>query len=512
MLHGNVLLSGWRLSDVSFYLTELPEYMLVAAARGLRPDVVQISAAITYALCVLGGALIGKDGATGREGVLRAALAAGIALVPLAGDQRTLVTNPDHTGTAVPILLLLLLLDRGSLLSRGAVPDQGTALGRGSVRDRGSQLSRASVPDQGVVLGRGSVRDWGSLRDRMPVIALVVLSAAVLSDQITLLIGVSPLVCVWLLRLRRPNGANATAGRHLERRLAVAACASALIGLATTQIIKAAGGWQTVAIPATFVGFGSLAKNFWEAIQGLLTLFNVSFTGPVGWHTVFAVCQLGGLLLVAAAVVVGIRSIRKGDDLVASILTMAIIIDFASFVIFIPSPQQNYREVDVIVPLGAALAGRILTGPLLRLHMREAIAVVLAGFAITFGWGLSRPTLPPANVGLGQWLVQHHLSSGICEYWAADSLIADTGGTVQMATVQLDGRRLTPNLWEADTGWYDSATRSANFMVLSAPSGSDPHPITEPEAVAALGPPWRVYTYRRDVIMVWHKNLLKLIQ
>src|ERR1035438_3871239 len=28
MLHGNLLLHGWWLSDVSFYTTELPEYML----------------------------------------------------------------------------------------------------------------------------------------------------------------------------------------------------------------------------------------------------------------------------------------------------------------------------------------------------------------------------------------------------------------------------------------------------------------------------------------------------
>ncbi|MFI5068426.1 MAG: hypothetical protein ACHP9Z_31215, partial [Streptosporangiales bacterium] len=27
MLHGNLLLRGWSLSDVSFYTTELPEYM-----------------------------------------------------------------------------------------------------------------------------------------------------------------------------------------------------------------------------------------------------------------------------------------------------------------------------------------------------------------------------------------------------------------------------------------------------------------------------------------------------
>ena len=35
MLHGNLLLHGWRLSDVSFYTTELPEYMLVELVRGL---------------------------------------------------------------------------------------------------------------------------------------------------------------------------------------------------------------------------------------------------------------------------------------------------------------------------------------------------------------------------------------------------------------------------------------------------------------------------------------------
>src|SRR3984885_5764529 len=37
MLNGNLLLSGWRTSDVSFYTTELPQYMLVGAFRGARP-------------------------------------------------------------------------------------------------------------------------------------------------------------------------------------------------------------------------------------------------------------------------------------------------------------------------------------------------------------------------------------------------------------------------------------------------------------------------------------------
>ncbi len=53
MLHGNLLLGGWRTGDVSFYTTELPEYMLAGLVRGLRPDVVHICGALTYTLTVL---------------------------------------------------------------------------------------------------------------------------------------------------------------------------------------------------------------------------------------------------------------------------------------------------------------------------------------------------------------------------------------------------------------------------------------------------------------------------
>ena len=40
MLHGNLLLRNWWLSDVSFYTTELPEYMLVELVRGLLEKLV----------------------------------------------------------------------------------------------------------------------------------------------------------------------------------------------------------------------------------------------------------------------------------------------------------------------------------------------------------------------------------------------------------------------------------------------------------------------------------------
>ena len=45
LLHGNWLLHGWTLTDVSFYTTELPEFAAVELVRGLNPGAVHATAA-----------------------------------------------------------------------------------------------------------------------------------------------------------------------------------------------------------------------------------------------------------------------------------------------------------------------------------------------------------------------------------------------------------------------------------------------------------------------------------
>src|ERR1700733_11961589 len=78
MLHGNPLLRGWTLSDVSFYTTELPEYMIVELIRGLGPDVMHVAAAFTYTVLVLLAGIVAKGNATGREAAVRILLASGL--------------------------------------------------------------------------------------------------------------------------------------------------------------------------------------------------------------------------------------------------------------------------------------------------------------------------------------------------------------------------------------------------------------------------------------------------
>src|SRR6185312_11739376 len=123
------------LSDVSFYTTELPEYMLVELARGISPDVVHIAGALTYTLLVLLAALLAQGRAAARTGLFSAAIAGGIMLTPQLGNGvYVLLLAPDHVGSTVPVMLVWLLLDRarrrwyvpvaaGVLLTWGLVAD-----------------------------------------------------------------------------------------------------------------------------------------------------------------------------------------------------------------------------------------------------------------------------------------------------------------------------------------------------------------------------------------------------
>ncbi len=113
MLHENLLLHGWWLSDVSLlHHFELPQYAAHRVrARAQGPDVVHVAAAMTYTLLVLLAGLLAKGRATGREAAAHVLIATGIMLAPQLGNASyTLLLSPDHVGTGVPLLLLWLVI------------------------------------------------------------------------------------------------------------------------------------------------------------------------------------------------------------------------------------------------------------------------------------------------------------------------------------------------------------------------------------------------------------------
>ncbi len=112
MLHGNLLLHNWRVSDVSFYTTELPQYALIESVLGLGAWVVHVGAAMTYTLLVVLAGWLAKGQARGRAGLARVLLAAGVMVAPQLSATQIVLLSPDHTGTAVPVLVIWLVIDR----------------------------------------------------------------------------------------------------------------------------------------------------------------------------------------------------------------------------------------------------------------------------------------------------------------------------------------------------------------------------------------------------------------
>src|SRR6266702_8742287 len=140
MLHGNVLLHGWYLSDVSFITTELPQYALLERLFGLHADTAHIAAAMTYTLVVLLAVLLARGRVSRREAGPRMLLTAGLMFAPQLGvGVFVLLLSLGHIGTAVPLLLTWLVID-------GAGPARGVRGGGQAPRDRGAPGGRPPGP------------------------------------------------------------------------------------------------------------------------------------------------------------------------------------------------------------------------------------------------------------------------------------------------------------------------------------------------------------------------------
>ena len=461
LLHGNVLLRGWTMSDVSFYTTEIPQYMLVELAHGLNADAVHIAAALSYTLLVLGAALLARGHASGREGVIRMVVAAGIMLAPSLGTGTVvLLSNPDHNGTQVPMLVIWLILDR----------------------------ARA--------------RWW------VPVLVSVLLAWVQVGDPLVLYEGVVPLVLVCAFRMVRRRGR--LADNWYELALAGGAIVSAGAASLALKLIHQLGGFAVRPPSTAFAHVAHLPSNVWVAVQSVLVLFGADFSGA---HIGIALVHLAG---VALAVWATGRALRRfsTQDLVVQVLAVTLIVLLAAYVVRgNPNVTGSTHEIAAVLPIGAVLAGRLLAGTLARGRLLiPALALVLACYAGIEVHNIvqQRPSDPNAQVAA--WLQAHNLSYGFGDYWNANAMTVDSGNQVQVRYVSRIGDTLVQRPWESESSWYDPAQHDATFLVTPGPANvcSPGTPAGwEAAARATFGPPSGTYRVAGFTILVWHKNLLR---
>ncbi len=474
MLHGNPLLRGWTLGDVSFYTTELPEYALVEAARGLTPGVIHVAAALTYTLAVLLAALLAKGAATGRAGWTRAAIAAGIMAAP---TWNGLLSNPDHTGTQVPVLLTWLIVDR-------ARP-----------------------------------RWW------VPVAVAALLAWTQVADAIAVYECALPLAAVCAVRLYRraidqrpglwdvPGWLRANA---YELSLGLAAVLSVPVASLALRLIAAAGGFTVPAPRTTFAFVDAIPSHVGVTAESVLQLYSADFSGEPLRLSIVALLHLAGLALAAWAVARAYRRFWDQDLMVQAVAVCVAVLLIAYTVAGTPSVGGGTHEIIGLLPAGAVLAGRLLGPALVRARLLPLLAAVLACcLAVLAHYAVQPLRSPSSATALGAWLRASHLDYGLADYWTASAVTVATGDRVRLRPVTMQDHRVGVSPWESDSAWYDPRAQDARFIIVptvyTGCSASDAALLKHYWQVSirdTFGPPDTEHRVDGFTVLIWRHNLL----
>jgi hypothetical protein len=494
MTHGNPLLHGWLLADVSFWTFEAPIDGVVSLFTGLHSDVAHITAAIVYTLLVLAVALTAKGAASGREGLTRALLAAGVVVAPAVwAGAHVLLLSPDHTGVAVPVLLTWLLIDRAA--PRPWVPPAVCAL-----------LLWAQLDDP--VAGYAGA---------LPL--AVVCGARAVAGAIAGAAG--PVRPRHEGAGRRPGSAAGAAG--YDAVLAVAAVTSYGLTALIVAAVRADGGFQLQPIPGGYstVPLSHLPRNLGWTWQNVLYLFGANTWNQPAWLGLLHWAGLGVALAGLLAGIASLTRLRRGDRVTQTLTAGTLVMLAAGALSHLMYPMSGAHEIAVVLPFSAVLGGRTVGGWLAgglagaaRSRPRRVAAAVLTpalalvglGYLAQLGFNAAQTQHRSETQTLADWLVAHRLTNGLGGYWAASSTTVASGGLVHVAAVNGGGVREYG--WESQSAWYDPVTSTANFVVTTSfpPSASG---YARPEAVLRwYGRPRRVYQVGHYTIMTYGYNLL----
>jgi hypothetical protein len=483
MRHGNVLLSHWHMSDVSFWSTELVQYALLEAVHGLGPGLVHLGGAMTYTLLLGLAAYLAQGRTQGREALVRVLVVLAIMLAPAAVESPTLLLTPDHLGSAIPVLLAWLAVDR-------------------------------LAGDQ-----RAALRWW------LPVLVTLVLAWGQVADGLILLTGAVPMAVACgiraCVRLRHRTPGNYPT---LEASLTVAAVASVLLARAIEALIRINGGYVLQPVATQLTTWAELPHAVKLTTEGLAALFGVSFAAGQPWpEALFAMVHLAGLAAAAVASGLALARLGRSGDLLLPGLALGIAVNVAAYVIT-PYAQDllSTREISAVLPFAAVLAGRQLAAPLLGRRPRAraakppatgrlaALALVLVAGAAALGYEASQPGQAPDNQVLAGWLVAHHLRAGLStDYWVANSTTLDAGGRVTVRQISLNRywQLVQPVTWGNRSDWYSPAQYRATFIVVD---DARPGAWTAEwwGAVHVFGRPARTLHPDGYTVLVWNRNLL----
>jgi hypothetical protein len=480
ILHGNFLLHGFIIGDATYYTFELPMYVITEVFIGLRSATVHVVAALTYLIVAAWAVAVAVTGSRGPARAARCGVVIAVLAAPLLTPAGVgiMLEEPDHLGTSAFLLVSLLLIDR--------------AVGRRFT----------------------------------PVLLCAVLCAGQIGDATVLYVGVPMVVVVSAYR--------ALAARKIlsgDTAMVLAAAVSVPLASLIRTVMLHFGAYLMVAPRTGISPVSEWQQHAMLALRDIRYLFGTYTSGDSTLGAVGA--AFGMVCLVAAAfgfakVVWRWRTASRAEQM----LCAAIVINIAVYIVStLPAPTSTgAREIVAVLPCGAVLAARacvpgVLVGAV-RAWAATAATAIVALLPLA-----AAATIPPATLAVAPvaaWLEAHGLKYGISGYWDSSALTVESGNRVQIRSINppSGGRKnLLVTAWEIDRSWYSPSLHDATFVIvdLTARPRDEPGGIFErhllrggriPAALfeQLLGQPAAIHQVARELILIYHKNLLKQVK
>jgi len=466
MVHGNFLLHGWILGDVTFYTFELPLLGITELFFGIHTMALHVALALVYLLITVFATAIAVTGSRGPARAARAAVVIAVLAAPIfqMTDSWIPISLPDHTGTSVFLLLPFLMVDRAD-------------------RDDRASAARYTAP-----------------------LLCLILAAGQISDVTVRFVAVPAIVVVCGYQLLVARKLVNRDGVHLA-----AALLSVPLSLAVRAAMLHFGSYLMVA-PQMKIAPVSLwlhhARVTWLDLREVFGA--VAYVGHARSVNDGAVVFGWACMLVVAVGIARVLWRWRTASRAEQLLVIAIAGNLAVYTLSALVNADSPHDIIAVVPMGAVLAARALIPERLTSRVAVLAGCGLAGVAALVPMSLSaaRPlTRPTSAATLSTWLSAHGLRYGLAGYWNASGVTVQSGNRVQVRTVETTGREITTYAWESDASWYDPAEHYANFVIV-IPNATPSLAIVD----RVFGHPVSTNLVSGDKILIYKKNLLPLVK
>ncbi len=410
ILSGNIFLSGWSLTGLTFMATDLPFYVIGVAIAGVGLNAFRIAIALMYLFMAFGALLLGLYGV---ERKWTAALF--ISAVGLIPTVYALSNAFVHTGVFALLFMALLF----------------------------AQI-------------------YNNTAKKYAVIALGVITAlAVCSDGLSLMLITVPIIVLCYFKV-------------FERPVSVAASVilGTGAGMAIQKLYLIMGGAELNSLPHNkFILIPRLWDNVRIYIESILRLNNSWFFTKELFSLKTVIFAVKVLILLFAMYIVfcAVKEVfKKGEtDIPTAALGIGTALITAVLLLTTINANITVGRYIAYLPLmlGVALARctdlfAVLKKPLVTAGVMGCCVLLTAANLLPH---MSYITPNNTYSELAEFLEENNLTYGYATFWDASVVTAYSENRIKLRAIHEDSGKLCPRMWFSKKDWYDT---DVSFVVV----------------------------------------------